>query len=618
MYRKITAFIAALAIAASGAVSCSSKKSGGDSSSSAADKKTKISGEAAPEIVPDATFPDYPISYPEIEKKTTGDLYEAEKAQLGKGLKVANEGKKSDDEQNEAEAPQPAQPEDQETTTLDPNRNPFSGEGYVTGFKDDGSSGVKFTVDAPSNQHYDLSFSIASKKIVDCRIVVNGKEISSFKTMDDDEFTLITLYGVFLTKGKSEVEIFPKGDMRLDYLKMSNNTSLGRIAYTPNENPANEDTGDSAKALLSFLTENFGKYVITGQYASDDSNKELDLIYQTTGKYPVIRFAAMHNSGDSFDSTFKDIDACTEWHRKGGIVGLMWYWEAPGKKPSVYAKDTDFDLSKAVTDVKLAEMKQEEIRELYAKGKISQECYGIMYDIDNMAGQLLQLKNKGIPVLWRPLHEGYGDWFWWGASGTDDYKWLWQLMYDRFTKYFELDNLIWIWNGQSKSTMVSQNTFDIAALDIYMDKDKEYGSRYEQFLAMQNIVGKRKLIALSECSTIPDIDACFRDNSVWSFYGLWYGKYLMDKDGSFSGEYTSKDALIRAYNSDGALTLDEYRTMRGYDKDEQSSTEAATTDTASTSTTTAADTAASAEADNGSETETTAVPENNDTEAPQE
>ena len=612
-HRRITAIIAAMALSVSGLASCSKKADGSNSKNSAANKKTKISGEAAPDIVPDATFPDYPISYPEIEKKDTGDLYEAEKASLSKGLTIV--GNAAAEEKKAVEEQQAAQPADGEETTADPNKKPFSGDGYVTNFSQDGSSCVTFTVDAPSNQHYDLSFSIAAKRMVDCRIAVNGREISTFKSMDDDEFTLITLYGVFLTKGKSEIEIRPEnGDIRLDYLKVSNNTSLSKIAYTAKDEPSNEEAGASAKELLSFLTDNFGKYVITGQYASDSSNKELDLIYQTTGKYPVIRFAAMHNSGESFDSTFKDIDACTDWHRKGGIVGLMWYWEAPGKKPSVYSKETDFDLTKAVTDIKLAELKQEEIRELYASGKITQECYGILYDIDNMAGQLLQLKNKGIPVLWRPLHEGYGDWFWWGAGGTDAYKWLWQLMYERFTKYFELDNLIWVWNGQSKSTLVSQNTFDIASLDIYLDKDKEYGSRYEQFLAMQNIVGKRKLIALSACSSVPDIDASFRDNSVWSFFGLWYGKYLTDKDGEFSDEYTDKDAFIRAYNSDGALTLDEYRKMRGFEDKKEASAETTSTsastseqDTTTTAASAGTDTDTSAETSAPADTETTAA-----------
>jgi mannan endo-1,4-beta-mannosidase len=172
-------------------------------------------------------------------------------------------------------------------------------------------------------------------------------------------------------------------------------------------------------------------------------------------------------------------------------------------------------------------------------------------------------------VLWRPLPEGCGDWYWWGAKGNAPYKWLWQLIYDRFTKYFELDNLIWIWNGQSDTTLVDRRTFDIAAVDLYVKNEKDYGNRfYEEFAAVQKFVGSDKLIAISECGSIPDIDAAFRDNAVWSFFSVWYGKYIQNEKGEYSEEFTSKDAMIRAYNSDGAMTLDEYRKLRGIEPPE--------------------------------------------------
>ncbi len=350
--------------------------------------------------------------------------------------------------------------------------------------------------------------------------------------------------------------------MCLDYLGVSNNTSLRDISYNADGELSNKNAGESAKKLMSFLTEAYGEYIITGQYVSDEKNEELDLIYRTTGKYPAIRFSDLSNAGNSFDSNYKLIDAAANWYRNGGIVGLMWHWESPGNQPSVYAKETDFKLSNAVTDLDIAEMTQEEIRGLYGEGKLSEECYGIILDIDNMSGQLLSLKNKGIPVLWRPLHEGSGDWYWWGASGASDYKWLWNLVYTRMTDYFGLDNLIWIWNGQSADTLVDKSTFDIAAVDIYLSDEQKFGSRYDQFAALQKLVGSEKLIALSECCCVPDVDASFRDKSVWSFFGLWYGDYIMNENGEFSDKYVSKDNFIRAYNSSGVITLDEYKEMK--------------------------------------------------------
>lgn len=533
--RKITALALAALTGLSAITGCDTVRKADLSDASGGE----VSGNGAIEqsaeslsTVPVETYPDYPVSYPEIEQQDTGELYEAEDCTLN-GLSTASD------------------------------RTNFSGDGYVTGFSPDGANSLAFDVDVPSNQHYDLSFCIASDELVDCTIFLNESEISRFETTSDGAFTIITLYGVFLVKGGSEIELRAEnGNIDLDYLKLSNNTTLSEISYDANGELSNDNAGQSAKDLMSFLSEHYGDYIITGQYVSDETNSELDLVYRTTGKYPVIRFSALENSGDSFDDSFKTIDAAAEWYRNGGIVGLMWHWESPGKTPSVYAKDTDFKLSDAVTDIDIATLSQEEIRGLYGEGKITEQCYGLILDIDNMSGQLLSLKNKGIPVLWRPLHEASGDWFWWGASGTDAYKWLWKLMYTRMTEYFELDNLIWVWNGQSADTLVDKDTFDIAAVDIYMSEDKEYGSRYEQFAALQKLVGSDKLIALSECSCIPDIDASFRDNAVWAFFGLWYGEYLENEKGEYSEKYMHKDSFIRAYNSSGALTLDEYIEMK--------------------------------------------------------
>lgn len=563
---KIISIAAAAMFALTAVTGCGNKKKKSESSDDIVieEIETTETDDSSSSETSAETFPDYPISYPEIEKKRTGDIYEAEDAKLSMGLVI--DGTPLDESEESSENPEEATvaAESGNSAEKDEKKPKYSGGCCVTGFKPDGSTSVTFEVEAPSNQHYDLAFSISSERLVNCRVSLNGTEISKFKTMNDGEFTLITLYGVFLVKGKSEIELRPEnGNIKLDYLKLANNTSLSSIRYDAEDDLTNKEAGESAKELMTFLTDNYGEYTITGQYASNEKNEELELIYRTTGKYPAIRFSAMHTSGTSFDSTFKDIDACADWHRKGGIVGLMWYWEAPSKKPSVYAKDTDFKLSDAVTDTELAMLTQEEIRGLYGEGKISEQCYGIMLDIDNMAGQLMSLKNKGVPVLWRPLHESYGDWFWWGASGVDAYKWLWNLMYKRYTEYFELDNLIWVWNGQSESTLVDKDTFDIASLDIYMQPDKDYGSRYEQFLALQKIVGKDKLIALSECSVVPDIDASFRDNAVWSFFGLWYGKYLRNEDGEFAETYISRDDFIHVYNSDGAITLDELIKLRG-------------------------------------------------------
>lgn len=532
--RKIIAVLTAGVSAALSAVSCSSDKRSEITASVPIIEEPSTEPETTTEeIIPDATYPDFPVTYPEIEKQATGSVYEAELARLSEGLVQAQD------------------------------IGGFSGTGYVTGFGGNGDKSAAFDIEVPSNQHYDISFSIAASQLTQCSVTLGGEPLTSFETTADGAFTFITIYGVFLTKGASTIEIRPEnGDIALDYMRLSDNTSLSELSYDAQGEPVNEDSGRAAKELLGFLSENYGKYTITGQYASGEDNSELDLIYRTTGKYPVIRFANFDVARKQYDDSFKAVDACADWYKNGGISCVSWFWSAPCEKSSIMADETDFSLKNAVTDYDIASLSEEDIRGLYGKGNISEECYSLILDIDNMAGQLTSLKNKGVPVLFRPLPEGSGNWYWWGADGAYAYKWLWDLVYKRMTGYFGLDNLIWVWNGQSESTLVDRSTFDIAAVDIYIDGQKDYGSKfYEEFAAVQQFVGSDKLIAISECGSVPDIDSSFRDNSVWSFFGIWYGKYIADENGEYSEDFTSRDTLARTYNSDGALTLDEYKEM---------------------------------------------------------
>lgn len=515
-------------------------------------KNKKLSGQSVSIIVAETTeeitteppvvetFPEIPVTYPNIEKKDTGTLYEAENAVFKGSLSVSY------------------------------SKDNYSGEGYVSGFIEGGKSSVTFNINAPSNQHYDISFNIASESEALCSVSLNGRKLTEFKTDSSGKFTQVTIRGVFLVKGLSSIEIIPDGkNVCIDYLKLINNTTLKDGGYNAESELSNKNSADAAKELMSFLTENYGKYIITGQYAADADNSELDLIYRTTGKYPVIRFTNLTVPRGSFDESFKTINAAADWYRNGGISCVSWYWNSPSEKSSIKTEECDFSLKNAVTDKEIAMLSQEDIRSLYAEGDISGECYSLILDIDNIAGQLTSLKNKGVPVLWRPLPEGSGDWYWWGADGSEAYKWLWNLLYTRLTNYFELDNLIWIWNGQSKDFLVDKSTFDIAALDLYVEGEKDYGGRfYEKFAATRKFLDSNKLIAISECGSVPDIDGAFRDNAVWSFFGLWFGNYIETENGELSEEFTSREALIHAYNSNGSLTLDEYRDLRGWKKPE--------------------------------------------------
>jgi len=531
--------VAVVAVASVFAVTaCSSNKNSEESSDTVAttESVTEASTESATEAVtepPTEAIQETPVSYPAIEHSYAGDLYEAERERLNDGLIPANE------------------------------RYGYSGGGYVTGFGTDGQTSLKFRFDVPTTQHYDLSFGIASDSNVNCRVMLNDSELCRFTTSSDGQFQKITYYGVFLEKGHVDVEVVPEnGEIMLDYLDVENSYSINNISYETDGVPVNPNASDATKKLMKFLADNYGKYTLTGQYVSGADNAEMELIHEVTGQYPAIRFSTVSDT-----KATDNVDACVQWNEKGGINGITWEWKSPSAQSSVYASESDFSIWNAMTYEDISMYSADELLNLLNLGVISQDCYNLVMSMDEMAqNQLVPLKEKGIPVLWRPLYEaslGYdsmeGGTYWWGAGGAETYQWLWNLMYNRYTNYFGLNNLIWVWNGMSSAYAVDSSTYDIASYDLYTDTEK-FGSRSEQLMAVQSYIDG-KIIAVSECNNTPDIDALFRDNSVWSFFGLWNGEYITDGNGNYSEQYTTKEELIKAYNSEGSLTLDEYKSL---------------------------------------------------------
>ena len=73
-----------------------------------------------------------------------------------------------------------------------------------------------------------------------------------------------------------------------------------------------------------------------------------------------------------------------------------------------------------------------------------------MRKLDRVAAALAELRDAGVIVLWRPMQEMNGDWFWWGyATRPKDggpYQRLWQAMFRTFSEDKGLDNLLWVYS----------------------------------------------------------------------------------------------------------------------------------------------------------------------------
>ncbi|MDO5524186.1 MAG: glycosyl hydrolase, partial [Bacteroidia bacterium] len=205
-----------------------------------------------------------------------------------------------------------------------------------------------------------------------------------------------------------------------------------------------------AQKLFKFLKDIYGKKTLSGTMANVSWNiNEAEWVYQHTGKYPALNcFDFIHHPFSSPGGwvDYENTSVVENWWNNNGIVAAMWHWSVPKdmseSNPTefgFYTDDTNFDVSK-INDTNSPEYKM------------------MIKDIDIISGYLKLLKEKNIPVIWRPLHEAAGNtnsypggtgWFWWGAKGAEPCKALWKQMFDRMTNLHELNNLIWVWTSEN-------------------------------------------------------------------------------------------------------------------------------------------------------------------------
>lgn len=317
----------------------------------------------------------------------------------------------------------------------------------------------------------------------------------------------------------------------------------------------------NTQRLFDYIKDCYGKKFISGQQYLFESELEDLVYYRYTGKIPAIRgydFMGISGLGGGYDQVERALD----WARRtGGILTMCWHWYAPDdmedihKKSSFYYKTTGYD-HKTGFDI------------IRAMAEGTPEYDFVIREMDMVAEQLKRFQAEDIPVIWRPLHEANGSWFWWGNRGAESveaYKKLWYTMFDRFMNLHGLKNLIWVWNGQSKDMLVHENTFDLAGEDIYCTPP-HHGSQAEKFRETGSYTGG-KMLTLSECGSIPDPDEMVKDGVKWSWWLPWWGEFVYDRgedrrpvfdeDGYPvpNPKYMDVEFMKRVFNDERVITL---------------------------------------------------------------
>lgn len=288
---------------------------------------------------------------------------------------------------------------------------------------------------------------------------------------------------------------------------------------------SNPKASKQAKALYAYLTDMYGKKILSGQMWASWGFDELKYIQEITGKQPAIRGMDYIHAKENDKETQRAID----WWKLGGIPTIMWHSGAPSLGEGFKNSQKEIDIDKC-----------------FQEG--TPEYQSFWQELSNIADQLEKLKKAKVPILWRPYHELNGNWFWWGKKGPEQFKRLWITTYKYFVEERKLNNLIWVlcYNGKPDSAWYPGNQYvDIAGADTYGVGDDPQSPMYSK---LKTSVDKVMPLSYHECGTPPDPLKCLEQGTMWSWWMEWHTDHLAKVD---------KEYLKCVYNHDLVITRDE-------------------------------------------------------------
>ncbi len=308
------------------------------------------------------------------------------------------------------------------------------------------------------------------------------------------------------------------------------------VLSTYTAEPINPNASKNAKVVLEYLQSIQGKKMLAGQHViyGGKADQEIGHVVETTGKYPALIefeggiFAQKYHEDYTKRQDQLVKDAKDYWD-KGGLIAICWHWGNPLKPNNTYPN----------TKIKF------NIEAALEEG--TPEHKAMIIDLDVTAKMLKDLQEKNVPVLWRPLHEICGGWFWWSKYGKEDAQRLWKFIYNYYTGHHKLNNLLWVYSASQKMQtdwFPGLEYADVIGVDIYKEGEKD---ERENFDKMASIAGE-KPVALTECDHIPNPKVINERGFLWNWFLPWHSKWL---------RRNKPEYLKYVYHHDLVITRDE-------------------------------------------------------------
>jgi len=320
--------------------------------------------------------------------------------------------------------------------------------------------------------------------------------------------------------------------------------------------PADPDLIPEARAVLNYLESIYGKRTLTGV----SGTRNAEQIHSICGRHPAVIAIDISgwNSptwGRSYTGVVaRYVEQAKGWWQAGGIVTMQFHWKHPGKpdgtswvgKHGKNPPSGPFDLAKAVTPG-------------------TEEHKAVMRDLRKTGDYLQQLQAARVPVLWRPLHEIDGGWFWWtDREKPENTAALWRLIFDYYVKQRKLHNLIWVYNAALKTAAKGKDVervelrkryypggqyVDISGIDIYANTWYGWGpyqqSAYPKAFRIMQQVSPGKILALSESGAIPNPEIMAKEGPRWLYCLPWFVGGKHNPPEWVKKTYTHPDMITR-------------------------------------------------------------------------
>ena len=267
-------------------------------------------------------------------------------------------------------------------------------------------------------------------------------------------------------------------------------------------------TKDELLAVLKKVSRDESRY-IQGQHLGYEVKgipNLLDELRAATGNdVAFVSFDIQHYSAPLSAKSLDIIEESKEFIRQGGIISFSYHMNNPtGNYPG-----DDPCRGELGSEEKWDELIEKGTELNSTFNKILDQAYNVLYEFDK----------DGYPVVWRPLHENNGDWFWWCAvqtfeeNGTSvtraiDQKRviaLWRYVYNYFTVEKGLKNLVWAYSPNvtnAASPVATTYCYpgdeycDIAGVDWYTAGQYEVDGSGRSYLNLVDETGK--MAALTE------------------------------------------------------------------------------------------------------------------------